>query len=149
MNEVLSKRKFVLEASRERIWGLLGRVIIDSLELERFHARDDRNFNALTRVKVAFITVAMQVKGTMVNISPPEALSVLLAVKGMGRIIQLNLKVTFTLSALDKDKTETDIVCQMGDGRIWFPLGIFLMPRVKTFAREILMSIEKRLRQLA
>jgi len=147
MNDVFSERKFVLEASRERIWDLLGRVIIDSLELERFHARDDRNFNALTRVKIGFITVAMQIRGTMVDISEPEVLSVLLEVNGMGRIIQLNQKVKFTLSAIDKDKTE--MICQIGGKRIGFPLGLFLMPRVKSFGSDILESIEKRLRQVA
>lgn len=147
MNEVFSERKFVLEASQERIWGLLGRVIIDSLEMERFHARDDRNFNALTKVKVAFITITMQVSGTMTDISPPKALSVLLEVKGIGGMIQLNQKTTFTLSARNKDQTE--MVCQMSGERIGFPLGIFLMPRVKSFAGEILESIERRLRQIA
>ena len=44
MGEVLAERKFTVEAPAQRVWKLLGRVIFDSLEMEKFHAIDDRNF---------------------------------------------------------------------------------------------------------
>lgn len=147
MSEVFAERKFVLEASRDRVWGLLGRAIIDSLEMERFHARDDRNFNALTRVKVSFITIIMQVRGEMTDITPPEFLSVLLEIRALKGMLKLNQKVTFNVVSLDKDRTE--ITCQVSGSRIGFPLGLFIMPRAISFGGEILQKIERRLKRIA
>ena len=147
MDKLLAERKFILEASQGRVWSLLGRVIIDSLEMERFHARDDRNFNALTKVKVAFVAITMQVKGVMVDITPPEALTVLLEVKGLRGIMRLGQKVTFKLGALDKDRTE--LVCKMVSGEMKPAVTAILTPMVKSFGSEVFENIEKRFRQLA
>lgn len=147
MEKLLAERKFVIDAPQERIWNLLGMVIFDSLAMERFHARDDRNFNGLTKVKVAFVTIAMQLKGTIVDISPPEALSVLVEATAMGKIIHLKQKIMITLDSVGRGKSE--FICKVvreGRGSV---LTVILTPRARSFASGILESIERRLRQLA
>lgn len=147
MDEVIAERKFTIDASRERLWAVLGRAIIDSLELEQFYARDDRNFSALTRVKVVFITVTMQVRGEMSDVSPPESLSVLLEVKGIGGIVQLNQKVTFTLDAVDTSHTQ--VVCKSTVQNIGLLRRIILIPMIKSFTKRIFENTEKLFRRLA
>ena len=109
MGEVLAERKFIVEASGQRVWKLLGRVIFDSLEMERFHAVDDRNFDALMRVEVASFKLPMQVKGVMTDITPLKGLTVRLEVEGLG-LIHIDQEVSISMSPAEAGKTE--VVCR-------------------------------------
>lgn len=146
MGEVLAERKFIVEASGQRVWKLLGRVIFDSLEMERFHAVDDRNFDARLKVKLAFLTLPMQVKGVMTDITPLKSLTVRLEVEGLG-VIHLEQEVTIAMSPAEGGKTE--VVCRASLEKMGALLKPFLLGRMRSFSGKILESLEERLRQLA
>ena len=145
MGNVLSQKEIILDASQQRIWSLLGRVIIDSLELEKFKARDDRNFKAVMLVKMLFVTVPMQIKGEMVNITPPETMDVLLDVEGFGGTIKLKQTIQFRLTQMDNEKTK--LVCSVLLNNIGFM--IVFKPIMKIVANRILNNIEKLLIRFA
>lgn len=146
MGEILTNRKFLIEAPAQRIWKLLGRVIFDSLELEGFHAQDNRNFDALLRVKLAFFTLPMQVEGVMTDITPLKSLTVRLEVKGL-RVIHLNQEVTIALSPANGGKTE--VFCQVSLEKITPLFRPVLLGKVRSFGGHILESLEEQLRRLA
>lgn len=146
MAELLAERKFTVGTQRQRVWSLLGRVIFDSLQLERFHARDDRNFDALLRVKLAFFSLPMQVEGLMADISPPESLTVLLEVRGL-RIIQLSQKVTIALSQAEGGKTE--VACKASMERMSAFFRPFLIGKAKSLGGQVLGNLEENLQRLA
>ncbi len=145
MGEVLAERRFTVEASGQRVWKLLGRVIFDSLEMERFHAVDDRNFDALMKVEVASLKLPMKVKGEMTDITPLKGLTVRLDVDGMG-LIHLNQEVSISISPVEGGKTE--VVCRASLEKMGALFKPFLLGRMKAFAGKILQSLEERLRQL-
>ena len=145
MGNVLSQKEIILGASQQRIWSLLGRVIIDSLELEKFKARDDRNFRAVMLVKMLFVTVPMQIKGEMVNITPPETMDVLLDVEGFGGTIKLKQTIQFRLTQMDNEKTK--LVCSVLLNNIGSM--IVFKPIMKIVANRILNNIEKLLIRFA
>ena len=148
METVIAERRFVAEASIERVWDLLGRVMFDSLHgLERVNVIDERNFRAILRVKLGFISLTARLKGEMADISPPGFLAVVLRVRFLRGMLQLGQKVTFRLTAVDEGKTE--VVCRaqaegMGTLFRWLLLG-----KAREFAGETLSRIEERLQQVA
>ena len=146
MGQVLAERKFTVEAPAQRVWKLLGRVIFDSLEMEKFHAIDDRNFDALLRVKLAFFDLPMQVKGVMTDITPLKSLTVRLEVKGPGGI-HVNQEVSIALAPANGGKTE--VSCRASVERMRALLKPFLLGTMRSVSGKILGSLEERLRQLA
>lgn len=146
--EFLAERKFTIDASQERVWNLLGRVIFRSLPgLERIQIKDQDRFSALLRVTLGLITLNMDVNAEMVDISPPQSLAVVLHMKGVGGMVRLNQKVMFALSPVHQNKTEVSSTA-MGE-RAGPVFRIIFMRRAKSFAHDIFRSIEERLRQLA
>ena len=146
--EILAERKFTIDASQERVWNLLGRVIFHSLPgLERIQIKDQDRFSALLRVKLALITLNMEVNAEMVDISPPHSLAVVLHMKGMGGMFRLNQKVIFALSSVNQGKTE---VIAKATGENVGPLfRTILRRKAKSFAHDTFRGIEERLEQLA
>jgi len=146
--EILSQRKFTIDASQERVWNLLGKVIFDSLPgLERIQIRDQDRFGALLRVKVGFITLNMDVSGEMVDLSPPQSLAIVLYLKGMWGMFRLNQRVIFALSSVNHGKTA--VTSKALGEKLGFLFRIIFMRKAKSFAHDIFRSIEERLKQLA
>ncbi len=148
MEEVIASRKFVVKAPSERVWDLLGGVVMGNLPgLEAMHALDENNFDALMRVKVAFITLPMRLKGQIIaDADHPESLGISLGAK-WGGLVQLSQKVTFTVNPIDKDNTE--VVCESIAQGMKPLTRLFLLGRVKSMARTTLQGIEQRLQELA
>lgn len=149
MEEVIASRKFVLEASPERVWSLMGRVIFSNLHgLERMQIIDESNFRALLRVRVAFISATMRLKGQILADSAhPESLGVLLKAKSVGGLIQLNQKITFTIMAVDEAKTE--VTCEAIAQEMGFFFRMLFLGKVRSMAKSTLDGMEKRLKQIA
>jgi hypothetical protein len=147
MDKVIASKKFVVDASLERVWGLMGRVIINNLRgLEQMQMIDENNFSALLRVKMAFIGIPMRLRGQVVGGSV-GALAVLLKAKGMCGMVKLDQKVAFTATQISEGKTE--IICESVAQGLNFLLSIFIMGMVKSMAKDTLDRIEKRLKQIA
>ena len=149
MEELIACRKFVVEASSERVWSLLGGVVVGSLPgLERMHAIDESSFTALLRLKAGFIRLSMHLKGQVTaDAAHPESLAFLIEAKRWGGLVQLNQKVKFTISSIDTDKTE--VVCESMAQGMRLLTRLFLLGRIRSMARITLCGIEKRLQEIA
>lgn len=62
----------MIEASRDRVWRLIGKVIFSSLpNMENVEILDESSFRALLRMKVLGLGLNMKLKGEMVDMVPP------------------------------------------------------------------------------
>ena len=148
MEEVIAERKFVLEATRDRVWNLIGRVVLGNMPgLERIEVIDETNIRGLLKVRVAFVTFPMHLQVKVVEFEPPRLFGVLLSSKSKWGIIGLNQRATFILNSVNTNKTE--VVCKSvaeGMGTLFRLIALW---RVKSLATETLNSIEERLKQIA
>jgi len=148
MAEVIVERKFVLKASRNRIWNLIGKTVLGKLPgLERIEIIDENNIRGLLRVRIAFIPLTMLLHVEVVDIPPPQSLVIMLRAQSKWSIVQLNQKITFTLSAIDEDKTE--VACKSTAEKIGALLRLIALRKLTKLAEDSLNSIEERLRQVA
>jgi len=143
----IGERKFVIDAPQERIWDLLLRATLRLLPFERCKIQSDTEFSAVLKMKVAFITLPMQVEMKLVDIVPPETMNTLLKAKGMGGIAWINQRSTFKLTSIDEGKTEVEAkIVAEGMAPI---LRAFFLPMVKSFAGDSFKNLEERLKQWA
>jgi len=142
---IIGERKFIIYASRQRIWELLLRATLRLMPFERCNIHSQTEFSALLRTKMAFVSLPMQVEINIVDIVPPESLGTILKAKGMGGIVWINQKSTFTLTPIDEGKTEVD--CKIVAEGMASLLRMFFLPKVKSFAGDAFKNLEERLRQ--
>ena len=145
---LIAERKFVVEASQERLWQLIGRVVFSSFHgVERMEIIDENNWQALLRVKLGFITLNMNLTGEMVDVSPPESLGVNLKARSKVRVLQLNQKITINFTQVDETKTE--VTCKAIAEGVGTLFRLFLLGRTRGFAKSTFDIIEERLKYLA
>lgn len=144
---LIAERKFVIEASQKRLWELIGGAILISLPgLGRMEVLDEVTWQALLRVKLGLLTLNMNLKAEMVDMSPPHALGVRLNARSKGGILRLNQKVTITFTPLDEAKTEVGCKAVAEDMGILFRL--FTLGRARSFALVVFDNIQERLKYL-
>ena len=131
---LIAERTFVVDADRERVWELLLRATLRLMPFEKCNIRSQTEFSALLKMKVAFISLPMQVDMNLVDIVPPETMKTLLTAKGMGGIVWINQKSIFTLTEAGKGKTEVKATI-VAEGMAPI-LKIFFVPMVKSFAAD-------------
>lgn len=148
MSTTLSEKNFELKASRDRVWRLIGKVIFSSLpDMENMEILDENNFRALLRMKVLWVPLSIKLKGKMVDMSPPETFSVKLALEGPAGLFRMNQKVTFTTTAVEKDKTAVTGKATLETTGIL--VQALLLGQARRFAQSTFEAIEKRLKELA
>ena len=102
----IAERRFEVEASRDRIWRLIGKVIFACQPgMEQVEILDENNFRALLRVRIPFMTVAMKLRGEMVDVSAPESFSVRLQTESMGGLLRVDQKVSIAMTSLGTKQT--------------------------------------------
>jgi len=144
---LIAERKFVIEASQERLWQLIGGVIFDSLpSLERMEITDENNWRALLRVKLGFIVLNVNLTGQMIGVIPPERLGVRLSIRGKGGIIRLNQRVNIVFTPIDETKTE--VACNAVAEGVGTFFKLFLLGQARGFAGSIFDKMEERLKYL-
>ena len=144
---IIAEAKFIVNTSRERIWQLLLKAMMNCVSFERMQLIDARNFQGQLTMKMGFISLPMDVKLELADLSPLEFLVTLLKAKSLLGIIWLNQRATFTLLAVDKGKTE--VSCQVAEEGMATLLRMFFLWKVKSFASLVLKGVEDRLRQWA
>ena len=144
----IASRNFVVDASRERVWRLIGKVIFSSLPgMEEVEILDERSFRAFLRIKVSWIELRMRLKGEIVDMTPPHSLAVDLTIVGPGGLFKTNQKVTLDLTAIEARRTA--VACKTtaeGGGTLFRGL---LRRQARRFAHSTFEAIEKRLQELA
>ena len=144
---MIGERKFVVDSSKQRIWGLLLKAVLRCLALERMKPKSASQVVALLRVRIGPIRLPMDVLVDIVDISPPESLVTIIKARGMREIIWLDQRCTFTLTPISEGKTE--VSCKMAEEGMSILLRMFLLPTVRNFARDTFHNLEELLRQWA
>jgi hypothetical protein len=144
----IAKKNFEVEASQERVWRLIGKVIFSSLPgMENLEILDENNFRAILRMKVLGIPLSLKLRGEMTDISPPESFSVKLFLEAPGGLFQSDQKVSFAMSPAEGGKT--GVACEaLMEGMGSLP-RILLLGEARRFAQATFGAIEKRLYELA
>ena len=148
MNTEIAVRNFVVDAARERIWRLIGKVIFSSLPgMEQVEILDDTSFRALLRVKVLLSELTMRLKGEIVDMVPPNSLGVNITVEGLGGLFRMKQKVTIGMTSIEKGKTA--VACRASAESMGILLRWFSIGQARRFAQSVFEAIEKRLQDLA
>jgi len=144
----LSKKIFEVEASQERVWRLIGKVIFSSLPgMENLEILDENNFRSILRMKVLGIPLSLKLKGEMTDISPPDSFSVKLFLEAPGGLFKADQKVAFAMTPVKTGKTS--VVCTATVENLGFLPRLFLVGQAQSFANSTFEAIEKRLKELA
>jgi carbon monoxide dehydrogenase subunit G len=148
MSVEIAEKNFAVEASQERVWRLIGKVIFSSLPgLENVEILDENSFRAILRMKVLGVRWGMKLKGEMVDVSPPESFSVKLFVESPGGLFAMEQKVDLAMTAVDKTKTE--VACKATADSMGILFRALLLGQARRFARSTFEAVEKRLKELA
>ena len=146
-NAVLAQKDFVVNAPRERVWRLIGKVIFSVLPgMENMEILDENNFRALLRVKMIGVEWALKLRGEMVDTSPPESFSVKLFLEGVGGLVKTGQKVSFAMTPAEGGKTS--VACKATADEMGFLPRTLFSGQARSFARSTFEAIEKRLKEL-
>ncbi len=147
METIIAQKRIPAEASRERVWDLLGTLIFDSLEgLEKMEIIDENNFRAELKAKAFGLPLTWHLRGEMIEISPPESLSVQLTAKSKGDLITMVQKITFHLQSAGEEGTT--LICQAVAKDLPPLMRWVMLGEVKKLAQQIFDTVEERLKQL-
>ena len=142
---MIAERKFVINASPEIVWELIGQSIFDALNLERINIIDENRFMALLKVRLGFISLPLFIDGEFVDMSRPEFLSATVKARGMKGVVWLNQKLNITLTPVYEAKTE--ITCKLMAEGMQILLRLMLLRMVKRTAGDMLDNIKECLEQ--
>jgi carbon monoxide dehydrogenase subunit G len=148
MNTMVASRDFVVNASMERVWRLIGKAILSSLPgMEEMEILDENNFRAMLKVKVSYLEFKMKLRGEIADMVPPDSLTVNIGLAGVGGHFKMNQKVALTMTSAEGGKTM--VACKAMALDIG-PLSrlLFLGP-ARRFAQSVFQTIETRLQDLA
>jgi len=147
MSTILADRNFVVQASRDRVWRLIGKVIFSTLPgMEQVEILDENSFRALLKMKLSGVGLTMRLKGEMVDVSPPQSFAVRLSIDGPGGL-QMDQKVSIALTPLEKGKTA--IAFKATAEKMGILMRSFFLGPARRFAQSTFEAIEKRLQELA
>jgi carbon monoxide dehydrogenase subunit G len=148
MSIELAKKIFEVEASQDRVWRLIGKVIFSSLPgMENLEILDENNFRSILRMKVFGIPVSLKLKGEMTDMSPPGSFSVNLFLEAPGGLFKTDQKVAFALTPVKNGKTS--VTCKATVEDLGFLPRLLLVGQARRFASGTFAAIEKRLQELA
>ncbi len=144
----LAEKNFEVQATQERVWRLIGKVIFSSLPgMERMEILDENNFRAVLRMKALGVRLNMGLRGEMKNVSPPDSFSVRLFIQGLAGFFRADQTVSFNMTPLAKEKTA--VSCKASIRDLGFLPRLFLLGQARAFASSTFDSIERRLKELA
>ena len=147
-NTEIGERNFVVGASRERVWRLIGKVIFSSLPgMEQVEILDDTSFRALLKIKILWLEMRMKLKGEMVDMAPPASFGVNITVEGLGGLFRMKQKVTIQMTSIEKGKTA--VACRAKAEKTGILLRWLSVGQARRFAQSVFEAIEKRLQDLA
>ncbi len=145
---VLAEREFIVNATPDRVWRLIGKVIFSVLPgMESMEILDENNFRALLRVKMMGSEWVLKLKGEMVDNSPPESFSVRLLLEGLGGLVKADQRVALFMTPVENGKTS--VACRAAAEGMGFWQRALLSGQARSFARQTFEAIEKRLKELA
>jgi len=148
MNTEVASRNFVVDASRERVWRLIGKVIFSSLpSMEEVEIEDDRSFHAFLRVKVLLLELRMKLNGEIVDMVPPDSLAVTISLDGLRGLFKMKQKVTIDITFVETGRT--GVTCKTIVEGMGILSQVLFLGQARHFAQLTFEAIERRLKELA
>ncbi len=145
---LLDERNFEVQASRERVWRLIGKVIFSSLPgLERMEILDESNFQGVLKTRILGVQIILKLEGRMLDVQPPDSFSVQLLLEGPAGMFKADQRVTFTMTPVEVERTR--VACKALIDEIGFLAGLLVKGQARSFARSTFEAIERRLKELA
>jgi hypothetical protein len=147
MEKLATDFKYVVNATPDTVWGLIGRAIFDGMGsgLTKMKVLDENNFRADLLVKVfGFFPMPMKLQGEMTDMSPPDTMSVKLTMSGFGGFLKSVMAVSFRTTAVGDDKTEVHNWATLLEFKPAFILWASMFI-VKGQAKDIFNGIQKKL----
>ena len=144
----IARSKYVIEAARERVWGLLPFSIFNGVEgIEKISVLSEKVFRAEMPIRLSFIRLKAHLSGKIMDIHEPETLAVALEAKVIGGLIQVKQNIVFTLNSSHVD--ETEVSCEVVANGIGPIFRWILLKRAQATGQTTLDNIEKYLKRLA
>jgi carbon monoxide dehydrogenase subunit G len=144
----IGSRDFVVNASQERVWRLIGKVMLSSLpDMEEMEILDEKNFRAMLRVKVSFLEFKMKLKGEIADMAPPDSLAVNIGLAGLGGHFRMNQKVALKMTSAEGGKTT--VACRAMALDMGTLSRVLFLGQARRFAQSTFETIERRLQELA
>ena len=148
MSMEIAGKNFVVGASQERVWRLIGKVIFNALPgLENIEILDENSFRGILRLKLLGVQMSNRVRGEITDVLPPESFSVNLFLSGPGGLFTLSQRATFAMNEVDRNQTE--ITAKATVDSVGFLFQFMLIGQARRFAQSTFEAIEKRLKELA
>ena len=141
---IFAQRQFIVGAPQTRVWDLLAMVTYQELPLEQVDIVSLDRFRALLRWDAGFIHVPLHAEGKLLETFRPESYGCAISVKRGP--IQLGVKVTMKLRAVDNNHTEVFCAAmEEGKGSL---AGLVLRRLQRSFALKMFDAMEARLQRL-
>jgi carbon monoxide dehydrogenase subunit G len=148
MDTEIAVKNFVIDASQERVWRLIGKVIFSSLSgMERVEILDETRFRAFLRVKLSLLTLTMKLRGEIVDILPPDSLAVDMTLEWLRGLFRMNQKVIIHMKSVEQGRTA--VACQTTAESMGILFRGMFLRQARQFAQSVFETIEKRLQDLA
>jgi carbon monoxide dehydrogenase subunit G len=148
MNTAVASRDFLVDASMERVWRLIGKAILSSLPgMEEMEILDENNFRATLKVKVSFLEFKMKLRGEIADMAPPDSLTVNIDLAGLGGHFRMKQKVVLKMTSAEGGKTT--VACKATALDIGPLSRLLFLGQARRFAQSVFETIETRLRDLA
>ncbi|MBI4319331.1 MAG: hypothetical protein HY675_12645 [Chloroflexi bacterium] len=144
---LITQRKFVIDASRERIWDLIDRALFSTLDLQRMSVVDEHNITAQVPVKMGPIKIPMDLRVEITDATPLENLAATLHVKSKGGIIRLSTQTSIRLSRVGEDKTE--VACTAAAEEMSALKRAVFLWKVKSFSGDVFDGVRNYLEKMA
>jgi len=142
---VIADKTFTVSTSREKVWDYLTKALLRSIPFEQIQFSDERGFSALLGLKMAFLTLPVNVRLEITDMVEPETFAARIKLRGMAGIVQVDKSARFEVKYLDDEKTEVRV--KLEAMRMSLPLRTVFLWKVKSFARDSLDSVECLLRE--
>lgn len=138
---IVAEEKFVINASQERVWELVGDAIIGSLQLERMQIMDENNFAGIVKVRMGFIRLPLHLKIQLADVASPSSLIAKVIAKTKPAMLTITEETKIVLTPINDNQTEVVAKASVGEmGPLLRPL---LFWKVRSFAQDVLGSIRK------
>jgi hypothetical protein len=138
----LVQKSFTVPAPQESVWEPLGRVIYQSLPLERINLVNEKLFYADVLLKT-IIPLKFHLKVALKDVDPPRMM--VCAISTKKGPVKIKLKVRFEIQAAGTDQTK--VSCRVEEGGLNPLLRIAFRRQLSKFAFRTLNSVETQLYQ--
>ena len=142
---LIAEKNFLVEGTQKKAWDCLTKALLRAMPLEQMNFLNEQSFSALLMMEMGPLTLPVRMNLEITELEEPERMISKIKAEGMRGLIRFEQTTSFTLHATGPDQTQ--IVAKMEAENMSFVLKLFLIKKVKSFARQSLDQVESLLKQ--